>query len=121
MTCHFSPYLGGQLYQKFGVFEPYEKYTKSPAVDEGRFAVTKNPSDRFLFKVPVLRNVAATPPYFHDGSVEKLEDAVMIMAKIQLGKDLTRDQTADLVAFLQSLTGVIPEAALKVPVLPQAN
>jgi len=121
MTCHFSPYLGGQLYQKFGVFEPYEKYTKSQAVDEGRFAVTKNPSDRFLFKVPVLRNVAATPPYFHDGSVEKLEDAVVIMAKIQLGKDLTRDQTSDLVAFLQSLTGVIPEAALKVPVLPQAN
>jgi cytochrome c peroxidase len=121
LTCHFSPYLGGQIYQKFGVFEPYEKYTKSGLVDEGRFAVTKNPSDKFVFKVPVLRNVAETPPYFHDGSVAKLADAAMIMAKIQLAKDLTQEQAGDIAAFLASLTGKIPDAALKAPLLPAAD
>jgi cytochrome c peroxidase len=118
MTCHFSPYLGGQMYQKFGVFEPYEKYTKSKPVDEGRFAVTKSPADRYVFKVPVLRNVAATPPYFHDGSVAMLEEAVVIMARTQLAKDLTKEQAGDIAAFLTSLTGKIPEAALSLPVLP---
>ncbi len=118
MACHFSPYLGGQVYQKFGVFGPYEALTKSQAVDEGRFAVTKNSADKFVFKVPVLRNVAETPPYFHDGSVDRLADAVVIMAKLQLAKDLTQEQTGDVAAFLASLTGKIPEAALLVPVLP---
>ncbi len=121
ITCHFSPYVGGQMYQKFGVFEPYAKYTKSQIIDDGRFAVTKNPSDKFVFKVPVLRNVAETPPYFHDGSVDKLADAVVIMAKIQLARDLTKEQAADIAAFLSSLTGKIPEEALKVPILPSAE
>jgi len=120
-TCHFSPYLGGQIYQKFGLFEPYEKYTKSQPVDEGRFAVTKNPPDKYVFKVPILRNVAETPPYFHDGSVDKLEDAVVIMAKIQIGKDLTKEEMGEIVAFLKSLTGTIPEVALKVPILPSVD
>ncbi len=118
MMCHAGPYFGGQMYQKFGMLEPYEKYTKSQPVDEGRFAVTKDPTDKYVFKVPVLRNVAETPPYFHDGSVEKLEDAVVIMARIQLGKNLTKEQAGDIVAFLKSLTGKIPDAALTVPVLP---
>ncbi len=120
-TCHFSPYLGGQMNQKFGLFEPYEKYTKSQPVDEGRFVVTKIPSDKYVFKVPILRNVAETPPYFHDGSVDKLEDVVMIMAKIQLAKDLTKEEAGDITAFLKSLTGTIPEAALKVPILPSVD
>ena len=97
------------MYQKFGIFEPYEKYTKSEKVDEGRYAVTKNDSDKYVFKVPVLRNVAMTPPYFHDGSVDKLSDAVWIMGKIQLGKDLPKEQVQDIVAFLHALTGKIPE------------
>ncbi len=118
MTCHVSPYLGGQIYQKFGVFEPYAKYTKSGKIDEGRFAVTKNETDKFVFKVPVLRNVAMTSPYFHDGSVDKLEQAVWIMAKIQLGKDLSKQQIEDIAAFLASLTGRIPDEALSVPILP---
>ncbi len=121
LTCHFSPYLGGQVYQKFGVFEPYEKYTKSQSVDEGRFAVTKSPADKFVFKVPVLRNVAQTPPYFHDGSVDRLPDAVIIMAKIQLAKDLTKDQAGDIAAFLASLTGRVPDSLLKAPILPSAD
>jgi cytochrome c peroxidase len=117
-ACHMSPYVGGQMYQKFGVYAPYWTYTKSQPVDEGRFAVTKNPADKYVFKVPVLRNVAKTSPYFHDGSVDRLEDAVVIMAKVQLMKDLTKEQTSDLVAFLGSLTGTIPEAGVRVPLLP---
>ena len=121
MTCHSSPYVGGQMYQKFGVFEPYVKYTKSEKIDEGRFAVTKNEADKYLFKVPVLRNVAMTPPYFHDGSVNKLDQAIWIMAKIQLGKDLSHQQTGDIAAFLTSLTGRIPDDALTVPIVPSAE
>jgi cytochrome c peroxidase len=121
MTCHSSPYLGGQMYQKFGVFQPYWNLTKSQPVDDGRFAVTKSEADKYVFKVPILRNVAATPPFFHDGSVGKLEGAVMIMAKIQLARDLTKEQAADIAAFLGSLTGAPPESALKVPLLPRAE
>jgi cytochrome c peroxidase len=118
MTCHFGPYLGGQLYQKFGVLEPYWKYTKSEPIDEGRYQVTKNEADQYVFKVPIHRNVAKTPPYFHDGSADKLEDAVWIMGKIQLGKDLSKSQVEEIVTFLKSLTGKIHEDALKVPLLP---
>ena len=71
-----------------------------------------------MFKVPVLRNVEKTPPYFHDGSVDSMEEAVFIMAKVQLGRELTKEQVSDVTAFLKSLTGTIPEDILKVPVLP---
>ena len=120
-ACHMSPYAGGQMYQKFGVYAPYWTYTKSQPVDEGRFAVTNNPADKYLFKVPVLRNVAATSPYFHDGSVDRIEDAVVIMAKIQLMKDLTKEQANDIVTFLDALTGTIPEAVARVPLLPPSE
>lgn len=116
--CHFSPYVGGQMYQKFGIFEPYQKYTKSEKVDEGRYAVTKNESDKYVFKVPVLRNVAMTPPYFHDGSIDKLADAVWIMGKIRLGKDFPKEQVQDIVSFLHGLTGKIPEDVMTIPLLP---
>jgi len=119
--CHSGPYLGGQMYEKFGSIESYWKFTKSEAIDEGRFAVSKDELDKYVFKVPGLRNVAKTPPYFHDGSVDRLEDAVWIMGKVQLGKDLAKSQLEDLVVFLKSLTGKIPEDALKVPLLPPMN
>ncbi len=118
MSCHSGTYVGGQMYQKFGIIEPYWKYTKSEKTDEGRYAVTKAEADKYFFKVPVLRNVEKTPPYFHDGSIDTLEQAVLIMAKVQLGKDLTRQQTGEIVDFLKSLTGEIPDDALKIPVLP---
>jgi cytochrome c peroxidase len=121
MTCHSSLYFGGQMYQKFGIFEPYWKYTKSELIDEGRYVVTKNEADKYVFKVPILRNVAKTAPYFHDGSVDKLENAVWIMGKIQLGKDLEKTQIDQIVTFLKSLTGKIPEDALKVPLLPSMD
>ncbi len=121
IMCHFGPYLGGQVYQKSGIFEPYWKYTKSEPIDEGRYAVTKNEADKYVFKVPIHRNVAKTAPYFHDGSIDKLEDAVWIMGKIQMGKDLNKSQVEEIVTFLKSLTGKIPEDALKVPLLPSMD
>ena len=121
MTCHSSPYFGGQMYQKFGIFEPYWKYTKSEPIDEGRYVVTKNEADKYVFKVPIHRNVAKTAPYFHDGSIDRLEDAVWIMGKIQLGKDLNKTQVEEVVTFLKCLTGKIPEDALKVPLLPSMD
>ena len=116
--CHNSPYLGGQQYQKFGIVEPYWQYTKSAERDDGRYAVTKNEADRYVFKVPVLRNVAKTAPYFHDGSLDSLGKAVWIMGKVQLGKDLTKVQVKEIDAFLNALTGEIPQDALTVPLLP---
>jgi cytochrome c peroxidase len=121
IMCHSGPYAGGQVYQKFGIFEPYWKYTKSEPIDEGRYVVTKNEADKYVFKVPIQRNVAKTAPYFHDGSVDKLEDAVWIMGKIQLGKDLSKPQVEEVVTFLKSLTGKIPEDVLKVPLLPSMD
>ena len=117
-TCHSSPYVGGQMYQKFGFLEPYWKFTKSDPIDEGRYVVTKNEADKYVFKVPILRNVAKTAPYFHDGSVDKLEEAVWIMGKTQLNRELTRGEIEEIVAFLKSLTGTIPEEALTIPLLP---
>jgi cytochrome c peroxidase len=119
--CHSGTYVGGQMYQKFGLLEHYWKYTKSDAIDDGRFAVTKNESDRYVFKVPVLRNVAKTAPYFHDGSVDSLKSAEWIMGKVQLGKDLSKEEVEDINAFLKSLTGKISEDALKVPLLPSTD
>ena len=121
IMCHFGPYVGGQVYQKSGVFEPYWKYTKSEPIDEGRYVVTKNEADKYVFKVPTHRNVAKTSPYFHDGSVDTLEDAVWIMGKIELGKDLNKSQVEEIVPFLKSLTGKISEDALKVPLLPSMD
>ncbi len=118
LMCHSGLYVGGQVYQKSGIIEPYWKYTKSEPIDEGRYVVTKNEADKYVFKVPILRNVAKTAPYFHDGSVDRLEDAVWIMGKIQLGKDLSKSQVEEIVRFLKSLTGKIPEDALKIPLLP---
>jgi cytochrome c peroxidase len=121
IMCHSGPYVGGQMYQKLGIFEPYWKYTKSDPIDEGRFVVTRNEADKNVFKVPIHRNVEKTSPYFHDGSVDKLEDAVWIMGKIQLGKDLNQSQVREIVTFLRSLTGEIPGDVPMVPVLPSTD
>lgn len=124
--CHGGVTVGGQMYQKFGLTADYWTLTGSTEIellkgrDKGRFHDTKNEADAFIFKVQQLRNVAVTPPYFHDGSVAKLEDAVRIMAKLQLGRDLTEDDTGDIVAFLESLTGEVPAQFAQVPGLPAA-
>ena len=116
--CHSGVYAGGQMYMKFGLIESYWKYTKSEPVDNGRYEVTKEESDKFVFKVPMLRNVEKTSPYFHDGSVGSLEQAEWIMGKIQIGRELSKEELGDINAFLKSLTGEIPRDALVVPLLP---
>jgi cytochrome c peroxidase len=117
--CHSGTYVGGRMYQKFGLVEPYWTLTKSTEIDEGRFTVTKDANDKYVFKVPGLRNVAMTAPYFHDGSVDGLAEAVGIMARVQLEKTLASPEVESIVAFLNSLTGQIPADALRVPVLPR--
>ena len=106
--CHSGPLLGGTAFMKFGLVKDYWLETGSDKPDVGRFAVTKKEEDRYVFRVPLLRNVAKTAPYFHDGSVERLERAVQIMATVQLGRTLDEQTTGDIVAFLESLTGDVP-------------
>lgn len=105
-VCHNGINVGGNMFQKFGLVKDY--FTDRGNITEadfGRFNVTKNESDKFYFKVPTLRNIEFTAPYFHDGSVKSLPEAVRIMAKYQLGRELTDNQVADIVEFLKSLTG----------------
>jgi cytochrome c peroxidase len=119
-TCHSGAGIGGQMFQKFGVVEDYWKATGSPEIDKGRFGFTKDPADLYVYKVPSLRNVAMTPPYFHDGSVATLDEAVKVMARVQLGVTLPKTEIAEIVAFLGTLTGPLPESFAASPTLPPA-
>jgi cytochrome c peroxidase len=103
-TCHMGPTVGGLMFQKLGAVNPYE------TADTGRQEVTKKESDKYLFKVPSLRNSAETGPWFHDGSVPTLDEAIRLMAWHQLGKKLEPADVASIAAFLGSLTGK-PDAA----------
>jgi cytochrome c peroxidase len=86
--CHNGPLFGGQMLQRFGVVEEYWRQTGSADVDPGLASATRREADRFVFRVPILRNVANTPPYFHDGAVADLRRATRVMARVQLGHDL---------------------------------
>jgi len=108
VTCHTSNLLGGNMYQKFGLFGDYWTLTQSEKIDEGKFAVSGNEADKYFFKVPSLRNVEKTGPYFHDGSVANLNDAIKIMAKLQVNKDLTDIEVGQIIIFLRTLTGEVP-------------
>ena len=112
-TCHMGVNVGGSMYQKMGLVGDYFAMRGGELTDAdlGRFNVTNEDKDKHFFKVPTLRNVELTPPYFHDGSQDKLEDAVKIMAKVQLGKDLSDADVASIVTFLKSLTGELPKHA----------
>ena len=114
-TCHTGSALGGQLYRKIGFIFPYE------TEDKGRENVTGEATDRHVFKVPSLRNVAETGPYFHDGTITTLEEAVRLMGYHQLALTLDGEQIADLVAFLRALTGEIDQAYIAKPVLPPSG
>jgi cytochrome c peroxidase len=118
--CHSGPAFNGAqsgVFQKFPMFENGALEGQYGFMkDHGRFDVTKDEADQHLFKVPTLRNIALTAPYFHNGKVRTLEDAVNIMAKAQLNKDLTPAQAADIVAFLNALTGEFPK--IEMPRLP---
>lgn len=119
--CHSGVGLGGGMYQKFGLTEDYWKATGSQVVDKRRFDVTQDPGDMHVFKVSGLRNVAMTPPYFHDGSVATLPAAVRVMARVQLGRTLTDAEVRDIVAFLETLTGPLPADFATSPTLPAAT
>jgi cytochrome c peroxidase len=117
-SCHNGVDVGGNAFRKFGVVEDYWKATGSKAIDKGRYTVTHNLQDMYVFKVPTLRNVAMIPPYFHDGSVATLPEAIRVMARVQLGKRLTNEQTRAIVSFLDCLTGTLPRDFVTSPVLP---
>lgn len=111
-TCHQGAAIGGGMYQKLGLVKPY------PTEDRGRAAVTGNEADEHFFKVPSLRNVEKTGPYFHDGSIASLDEAIRTMAEVQLGRDLSDDELASIRSFLGSLTGELPTEYIAPPELP---
>lgn len=115
VACHNGAAVGGNSFQKMGLVEPY----KSSVSAEGRFAVTGQDADRFNFKVPTLRNVELTYPYFHDGAADTLKEAVDVMGRIQLGRTYSDSENEKIVAFLKTLTGDQP--SFKLPILPPSS
>jgi len=122
-SCHTGPnFAGPPMSEGKGFFMPFPRF-ESPYVakyrlkgDVGRYKVTQNEADRYMWRVPTWRNVALTAPYFHNGSVKTLDEAVRVMAKSQLNKTLTEPEVKDIVAFLNSLTGPFPrQTAPKLP------
>lgn len=116
VACHAGVNLGGQDYFPFGVVEK-PGAAVLPAGDRGRFQVTATAADDYVFRAAPLRNIALTAPYFHSGTVWDLEEAVAIMGVSQLGAELTDQQIADITAFLETVTGEIPD--VDYPILPR--
>jgi len=116
IICHNGVGAGGGMFQKFGIRGRYE-YSD----DLGRYNVTKKEADKYFFKVPMWRNVTRTAPYFNDGSIWDLSEAVRIMGRIQIGQKLTDDDVDAIVAFLHSLEGKMPQEAMVLPVLPAST
>jgi cytochrome c peroxidase len=110
-SCHSGRLLGGNTFQKAGVYADLNKEIGSVKDDKGRMEVTNNPADEYMFKVPSLRNITKTFPYFHNGSVADLKKACEIMARVQLKVELSDKELDDMLAFFESLTGEIPESA----------
>lgn len=115
-TCHAGALLGGSMYQKIGLVKPYPDTT-----DPGRYKVTKNDADKMMFKVPTLRNVAKTYPYFHNGKVKTLDEAIVHMGEYQVGKKLSKEEIKSIATFLDTLTGEIPKSLTSPPKLPAST
>lgn len=107
VSCHQGINVGGNMFQKFGALIAFSEEKALQAVDDGRMAVTNDPNDKLVFKVPSLRNAARTAPYFHNAAAKTLEDAIRIMASIQLGKTLAEDEVASIKSFIVSLNGEV--------------
>lgn len=114
--CHNGAYVGGGSFQKLGLVRPWPSHA-----DSGRFTVTHQPGDLYAFKVPSLRNVVMTGPYFHDGSVASLDSAIRLMGRHQLGAELTDTQIRSIHAWLGALTGTLPEGYIAEPPLPKGG
>ena len=114
--CHSGALVGGGMFQKLGLVRAWPDLH-----DQGRYQVTKQEADRLVFKVPSLRNVAKTEPYFHDGSVATLSEAVRLMARHQLGRELDDASVARIVDFLGALTGELPSERIAPPQLPPSG
>ena len=114
-SCHYGALVGGITYKKLGDAKPYPD-----TADQGRFQVTKNASDSMVFKVPSLRNVERTAPYFHNGKIATLDEAVSEMANYQLGVSLSAVERAQIIAWLKTLTGTLPAEYIAEPKLPGA-
>jgi cytochrome c peroxidase len=112
-TCHFGPYVGATMFQKLGLMKAWPTTR-----DRGRFELTQKNEDYMVFRVPSLRNVAMTGPYLHDGSLTSLNEVVRMMARHQIGKELTDPQIAAIVTWLGALTGDLPKDYIKKPELP---
>ncbi len=114
-SCHAGVGVGGESYEKFGIDKPYEKDT----LTIGRMGVTEDEADKYSFKVPLLRNIELTAPYFHDGSTWNLAEAVKIMGEYQYGLEINDNDAAKIVAFMRTLTGEMPE--ITIPLLPPST
>ena len=114
--CHAGAYVGGAAYQKLGVVKAWPNQS-----DQGVYQLTKDDADRMVFKVPSLRNIKKTGPYFHDGSIATIEDAIRNMAVHQRGVTLTEAQVRSIEAWMDSLTGEIPASYIKAPELPKST
>ena len=114
--CHYGPYVGGASYQKLGVMKPWPNQA-----DQGLYQVTKEETDRMVFKVPSLRNIQKTEPYFHDGSVPTLDQAIRNMAVHQRGVTLTDAQVKSIETWINSLTGPVPRDYIRPPELPKST
>ncbi len=109
VSCHQGRNVGGNMFQKLGVLKDISLEGGTLANDLGRFNLTQNEWDKRVFKVPSLRLAVKTPPYFHDGSVDTIEDAVGVMIRVQLGRDVPEADKQAIIAFLASLVGEIPQ------------
>lgn len=112
-SCHNGAFLGGRIYQKLGFVKPWPDTS-----DPGRFKVTRSDADELVFKVPSLRNIEKTAPYFHDGKTMTLEQAVKLMAEYQTGRPLSNSDAGAIVVWLKSLTGPLPAEYIRPPKLP---
>ncbi len=127
--CHGGAAIGGTVFARFGVVEAYWEATRefvtidSPTMpmDVGKFAVTQDQADLYVFKAPSLRNITRTYPYFHDGSLWDLRAATQIMARVQLGREMSESELDALMAWYATLEGEIPAHALQLPVLPASS
>jgi cytochrome c peroxidase len=114
-NCHNGVGIGGSSMQRFGIFTDYRTVTHSRVDDEGKLRISGDTKDKDVFKVPGLRNVEMTYPYFHDGIIANLDSTVKIMAKVELNKNFSVAELKNVVAFLRTLTGDIREDAKKMP------